>query len=185
MLSYRESTFGLREAISAQFALIRAAWDVRTRRTGRFLSLLSESRNPSSGDRAGTMSSPIRGTSTSCESEKVSSDTDEGRDLTKARSVGDAVRYVAVRGFFHPSCLVQAVALKRLLDSKGLTGGRIRVGVQGEGDQMAAHAWVDFRGHVVGDFPERIQQYRDLRGLRVHSESGNGSHGGGDGPASP
>lgn len=156
-----------RDAVAALVALFRAAWDVRTRRTGRLLSMLSadsEARPEEAPDRRRRVGP-------------------KSYELTEARRIGNAVRFVSGRVVVRPRCLVQAVAVKRLLDRRGLDGGRIRVGVRENGDDILAHAWVDFRGHVVGDFPEQVSRYTDLRGLHVHSGGSNRSEAGADAPA--
>lgn len=177
MLGSRESRFGMGDAIAAQIALLRAAWDIRTRRTGGLLSSLPESGNSSTPDPA-----PTAGRRGYHEREERRRRSESGSDLAEARRVGDAVCYVATRGLIRPRCLVQALALKRLLDRRGLTGGRIRVGVREEGGELLAHAWVDFRGHVVGDFPEHVQRYTDFRGLLVRPDDRDAAReeGGGD-----
>jgi len=160
-------TVSPRDAIAAVAALIRAAWDVRTRRTGRLLTSLRQDDHARPAVRNG--SGRRRGASR--------------HELALARRIGDSVRYVSAGSLLRPRCLVQALAVKRLLDRRGLHGGRIRVGVRQNGDDILAHAWVEFQGQVVGDFPEEVGRYTDLRGLHVDSGGTDRSGAGAERPA--
>lgn len=146
--------------LRAQLALVRAGWEVRTRPTG---TLISRRRAEGTGDG--------RSRSSGCAPRGEGSGEDPGpaadEGLAEARRVGDAVRLAARRGVYRPRCLVRAIAVKRLLDGRGLDGARIRVGVREEGPELRAHAWVEYRGHVVGDFPESVRRFSDLDDLRV------------------
>ncbi len=81
--------------------------------------------------------------------------------------MGDAVRRAAKYGVFRPACLVQAIALQRLLIADGIRGAVIRVGVKQSEDGMLAHAWVELDGAVLGDSPENVCQYTPLNDLSV------------------
>ena len=157
--------FGWRDAVRAQIELIRAAWDVRTRETGRLLSVTSS--NPARGsvpvERAdcGEYQVPP------AEDAPSPDEAEEARDLVEARAVGESVRYVASRGVIRPECLVQALAVKRLLERRGLHDARIRVGVRGDSGDIQAHAWVEYRGRVVGSFRQPGGEYADFPDLEV------------------
>lgn len=85
----------------------------------------------------------------------------------RALTVGDAVRRAAKYGVFRPACLVQAIALQRLLIADGIGGAVIRVGVKHSEEGMLAHAWVELNGDVLGDSPEHVGQYTALNDLSV------------------
>lgn len=159
--------FGWTDAIRAQLALIRAAWDVRRRETGRLLSLHG---GPPGSD--GRPSHPEAPPETSGGERATPGEPPE--ELARARRIGASVRSVARRGLVRPRCLAQALAVKRLLDRRGLGGARIRVGVKQDAPGIRAHAWVEYRGHVVGDFTEKVREYSDLPGLRVHATPDRG-----------
>lgn len=143
---------GWTDAIRAQLALVRAAWDVRRRRTGRLLSMDAE--EATGEERSLPSSNTVKGGED---------------DLSDARRIGESVRVVARRGLGRPRCLVKALAVKRLLDDEGLEDARVRVGVKEDPPDIRAHAWVEFRGHVVGEFEENVEGYADLPGLHVHA----------------
>ncbi len=63
-----------------------------------------------------------------------------------ARLVGSASRHL----FFTPNCLVQSLALLRMLRRRGI-GGEIRVGARQGSGAFEAHAWVEFAGIVLND----------------------------------
>lgn len=83
-----------------------------------------------------------------------------------ARAVDRACRVVPWRS----SCLVRALALKRLLRRRGFAGADLRVGVRRDRDGLSAHAWVECDGEIVGDSRERIAEYESLPGLEVFPE---------------
>lgn len=165
MLDRLESLRRVPDLVRAQIVLVRASRDLRTRETGRLLSLLREdvvgqaavAREPEEAEAS--------------QDGPGANERDRGRELEEARRVGDAVRFVAEGGLVRTRCLARALAMKRLLDGRGLGDARIRVGVRESGGELLAHAWVEFRGHVVGDFPERVRSYTDLPGIRVHSDA--------------
>jgi hypothetical protein len=43
----------------------------------------------------------------------------------------------------------------------------IRVGVRQSDEGMLAHAWVEWRGEIIGDSPENVRQYAPLDELSV------------------
>jgi hypothetical protein len=68
-----------------------------------------------------------------------------------ARSLALAVERAAEHGLFRATCLIRSVALQHLLQRRGITGGRIQIGVRMDGGQFLAHAWVEWNGEVLGD----------------------------------
>ena len=54
-----------------------------------------------------------------------------------------------------------------MLDQEGIKGAQVRVGVQLSNGQFRAHAWVEYRGEVVGDDPAMVAQYLPMADLAV------------------
>jgi hypothetical protein len=86
-----------------------------------------------------------------------------------ARALGDAVRRAAKYGIFRPACLVQAIAIQRLLAADGIQGAIIRVGVKQAEAGMEAHAWVELEGDVIGDTLAHVREFAPLNELSVLS----------------
>ena len=84
-----------------------------------------------------------------------------------ARQLALSIRRAAAYGVFRPLCLVRSVALSRMLEGHGFHGSRIRVGVQWVNGRFAAHAWVEYDGHVLGDDVEHVSRFADLSEVRV------------------
>jgi hypothetical protein len=91
----------------------------------------------------------------------------DGSVTTRARQIGRAIQRAAKYGAFRPACLVQAIALQRMLERDGIDGSMIRVGVRQADEGMLAHAWVEWRGEIIGDSPENVRQYAPLDELSV------------------
>ncbi|HLQ69557.1 MAG TPA: lasso peptide biosynthesis B2 protein [Gemmatimonadales bacterium] len=85
----------------------------------------------------------------------------------QAECVAHAVSRAARHGLFRPSCLVRAVALHQMLQARGLTGSSLRVGVRREGAAFLAHAWVDYRGMVLGEEEWHVKQFEELARMGV------------------
>ena len=86
-----------------------------------------------------------------------------------ARALGDAVRRAAKYGIFRPACLVQAIAIQRLLSADGIQGAIIKVGVKQAETGMEAHAWVELEGDVIGDTLAHVREFAPLNELSVLS----------------
>jgi len=86
-----------------------------------------------------------------------------------AHALGDAVRRAAKYGIFRPACLVQAIAIQRLLTADGIQGAIIRVGVKQANEGMEAHAWVELEGDVIGDSLAHVREFAPLNELSVLS----------------
>lgn len=127
-----------RDLLEAQAALLSARWLVRTRPTGRLV------------DDA---------TTTHTDGSPVASE--------RTRALALAVERAAEHGLFRPQCLVRAVALNRLLESHGIRGSRIRVGVRVGEQGFAAHAWVELGEQVLGDRADRVRGFVELADVRV------------------
>ena len=126
---------------SAQLALIRARILIRTRPRGELL-------GPSSA------STPLPETGHTIVAPQVA-------------RLALAVERAAEHGLFRPTCLVQAVALQRMLTSRGFAGSSVRVGVQLRQGRFLAHAWVDYRGSVLGDRTWRVKRFDQLASMDV------------------
>ena len=85
----------------------------------------------------------------------------------RARSLALAVNRAATHGVFRPQCLVRAVALKALLDRRGIHGSRVHIGVRNRGGEFSAHAWVEYAGEVLGDRVEHIGSFSRLPDVSV------------------
>lgn len=84
-----------------------------------------------------------------------------------ARRIALAVNRAASFGFFRPKCLVKSRALRRMLDDAGIEGADVRVGVFLREGKFLAHAWVEYRGEVVGDDPAFVANYVPMTGIQV------------------
>jgi hypothetical protein len=78
-----------------------------------------------------------------------------------------AIRRVADHSLLKPRCLVRAVALSRMLEKRGITGSRVRVGVQQRGGEFSAHAWVELGQRVLGDDAQHVHSFAELVDLQV------------------
>ena len=88
---------------------------------------------------------------------------------SEARRIALAVNRAATFGLFRPKCLVRSRALRRLLDDAGIEGAVVRVGVFLREGVFLAHAWVEYRGEVVGDDPAFVANYVPMTGIQVAS----------------
>ncbi|MCH2123046.1 MAG: lasso peptide biosynthesis B2 protein [Pirellulaceae bacterium] len=127
------------DLIRAQFALIRAQWLVWVMPTGKLVTPKGE-----------TDSAPP----------------DAASDSYVRRlelSILRAVDY----GIFRPKCLVQAVALRQLMQANNLKEAKVRVGVAQNNGNFTAHAWVEYRGAVLGDRDWHVRRFEELADLKV------------------
>ena len=81
-----------------------------------------------------------------------------------AERLARALNRAASYGILRPQCLVRALALTRLLQSRGIAGSRIRIGVRweprtGAREAFAAHAWVEYRGELVGTSYDSVSKF--------------------------
>jgi hypothetical protein len=79
---------------------------------------------------------------------------DDGYSRLAARSVAAAAARVAPGD----TCLAQALVLWWLLRRRGLDGG-LRIGVRKNGEQLAAHAWIEYRGFNLGPRPQASETF--------------------------
>ncbi|MFI5229277.1 MAG: lasso peptide biosynthesis B2 protein [Gemmatimonadales bacterium] len=83
--------------------------------------------------------------------------------LRWARAVNRAAAY----GPYRARCLVRSIALQRLLESRGIRGSRVCIGVRKVGSVFAAHAWVDLSGEIIGDLEARVSAFDRLSDIRL------------------
>lgn len=160
--------------------LARAAWRVRIRREG-----LTRSRRAGASRGAATggpapsgafSSSPSPGDARSSTSAPpgagspppgAGGGTGDRAALDRARQLAAAVRRAGRLAPVGPSCLTRSLALKELLDARGLEGARVRVGVRREESRFEAHAWVEYAGRVLDDPAHGRGDFATLEGLEV------------------
>ena len=93
-----------------------------------------------------------------------------------AERLASALNRAARYGILRPQCLVRALALTRLLQSRGIAGSSIRIGVRWDPDAgdgaFAAHAWVvgGEEEAVVGDSTSNTAPFSEL--ATVHAAGG-------------
>ncbi|HMH86783.1 MAG TPA: lasso peptide biosynthesis B2 protein [Gemmatimonadaceae bacterium] len=80
-----------------------------------------------------------------------------------AAAIDRASRY----GVFRPLCLTRAVALSRMLNSHGIAGHSIRIGVRRDRGSFTARAWVEFGQRVLGDTTASTLAYLPLTQVSV------------------
>ena len=127
-----------RDLLEAQSALLSARLLIRTRPTGHLIN------DASPGGASSSAAASVR-----------------------THQLALAMERVAEHGLFRPQCLVRAVALSRLLESHGIEGSRIRVGVRMGEEGFVAHAWVELGEQVLGDRADRVRQFVELADVRV------------------
>lgn len=76
-----------------------------------------------------------------------------------------AVDRVVAFGPLRARCLARALVLRQLLDRRGITEAVVRIGVRRVEGRFDAHAWVELRGHVVGEQVEHVRQFTVLSGI--------------------
>jgi hypothetical protein len=130
----------LRDMLWAQAVLVWAQLAVRTRPRGSFVgparSGLAQPR-PDSRSTAGTR-------------------------IEEAKALAKAMNRAAYHGVFRPQCLVRSVALQHMLESRGIHGSQVRVGVRMSRGQFEAHAWVEYEKTVIGDRDYHVATFTEL-----------------------
>lgn len=92
--------------------------------------------------------------------------------VADARALGDAVNAAARHTPFPATCLSRSLVLVWMLGRRG-TAASLRIGVQMNSGQMAAHAWVECAGQPVNDRPEVAQAYAPFGELAQALEFGS------------
>jgi len=84
--------------------------------------------------------------------------TPSATQMAHARAVGDAVNAAARHTPFPATCLSRSLLLVWMLARRGVAG-ELRLGVQLNSGQLAAHAWVECAGQPVNDRPDVASAY--------------------------
>jgi Transglutaminase-like superfamily len=92
-----------------------------------------------------------------------------GRPLDRAtvQRAAWAVDRVVAFGPLRARCLARAITLRELLDRRGIDEAVVRVGVRKVDGRFDAHAWVELRGHVIGEHAEHVRQFTVFSGLTL------------------
>jgi hypothetical protein len=88
-------------------------------------------------------------------------------DEALAKRIALAVGRAAENGIFRPRCLVRAVAIQRMLEARGISGGRICIGVRRRGGHFAAHAWVQRGDLLLGDAETHVNTFVPLTDVEL------------------
>ncbi len=134
------------DLVSAQVALLRARRLVKTQPIG---------------------SLTVRDAGTASDASSSAAPSGPAGDPARARAIALAVSRAADYGLFRPFCLVQALALRTLLERDGIRGSEIRVGVRHSDGKFAAHAWVRWGDLVLGDDPKHVATFTEVDDIRV------------------
>ena len=129
-----------RDLVLAQWLLVRAQLRLRTSASGSLV-----------GGAARTGSAPA------------------GRPLDRVtvERAAWAVDRVVAFGPLRARCLARAIALRDLLERRGVDEAQVRVGVRRVDGRFDAHAWVELRGHVIGERVEHVREFTVLSGLAL------------------
>ena len=74
-------------------------------------------------------------------------------------SLGRLVNIAARYGPIRAACLVRSLVLVRILSGRGVTG-TLQIGVRkGSSTQLDAHAWVEYEGIPVNDYPNVAKDF--------------------------
>jgi len=75
-----------------------------------------------------------------------------------ARRTVSLVQMAARHTFGNPTCLPQSLVCWTLLRRQGIDGD-LRIGTRKNGVEFEAHAWVEYKGHVLNDRPDVRQRF--------------------------
>lgn len=150
---------GWLDLLEAQVWVLRAQWLLRSRPVGALVHR--------GADAAGAGRAAVGG-----------ADPEEGL-LARAEAIALAVGRISRLGLARPLCLARSLALHHMLERRGIGGSEVRVGVKGGRGDLEAHAWVEWRGHVLGDEPENVGTFLPMDALvvepgRTHRDQGSG-----------
>jgi transglutaminase superfamily protein len=76
-----------------------------------------------------------------------------------------ALAAAACRAVYPAACLPRALALQRLLAGRGAPA-ELKIGVRRDGEELAAHAWVEVDGRPVGEPAGVEERFAELREAR-------------------
>ena len=88
-------------------------------------------------------------------------------DAARARALALALTRAADFGVFRPKCLVRVLALQEMLVAHDIRGGTVHVGVMHDRGKFMAHAWITWRGEILGDHPSHVARFTEVDDLRV------------------
>jgi hypothetical protein len=81
----------------------------------------------------------------------------------QSREIARLVGAIASRAPFRANCLVRSLVLKFLLARHGIAS-RLRVGVNKQGHEFEAHAWIELGGHPLNDAADVQQRFTPFEG---------------------
>lgn len=145
----------------AHLALLRAYRSVRGDESG----LTCRNRMPGQADGVGEVAGGGGADRVGCDAPN-SGETRIGRAKELALALERSMEY----GPFRFRCLVRALALRRMLEEEGIEGGAIRIGVQRDGPEFSAHAWVELEGEPLLESPGLLEAFTPLQELEVLPE---------------
>ena len=90
--------------------------------------------------------------------------------LAEAQCVARAVSRAARFGLLRARCLVQAVALSRMLRARGIPGAVVRIGVRRTANEFDAHAWVELNGVALGEVDVHVRSFEVLTTVGLLAE---------------
>lgn len=88
-------------------------------------------------------------------------------DAQRAEQLARALDRAARYGVLRPLCLVRSIALRDLLQRRGIRGAMIRIGVRREAGEFQAHAWVRWGTRILGDDARFVARFVEVNDLRV------------------
>jgi hypothetical protein len=87
-----------------------------------------------------------------------SGEQDSAEGSERAALTAHMVNVADRHGLVHPSCLAKSLTLCWLLRRQGI-GAALRIGIQKENEQFAAHAWVERNGIALNEPEEHHRHY--------------------------
>ena len=78
--------------------------------------------------------------------------------MREARRTAELVSAAAWRGLYDATCLRRSLVLWWMLRRRGIDS-QLRIGARMEGDNFAAHAWVEYENTVLNDSPDVGTRY--------------------------
>ena len=94
----------------------------------------------------------------------------------QARAAQCMVRLAATRGLTRPLCLPRSLALCALLHRDGIDA-QLRIGVDKQGEDFSAHAWVEAAGLILDDFRNTTTRFAAFDALGGALRAGRFDHG--------
>ena len=88
-------------------------------------------------------------------------------DWPLVQSVAWAVTRAARHGVFRPQCLVQSMAIQRMLRRRGVMTSSLNIGARMVDGVFQAHAWVELGSVVIGDSLHHVRTFTKVTDLRL------------------